>query len=411
MVQKRLNTDGILVLLFLLFVGFGWLNIFSTTYADSFTLSANYGRQLVWICISGLAALFLILLNSQFFRNMTMPLYIVTLVLIALAAFIGKKTNGASSWLMVGGFGIQPAEFGKYATCLLLARYLSDSKTHIAVTRQLWPAIAIICMPILLIVLQNDVGSAIPFVFLVLVLYREGLTGWVLAIGITLIVLMVLSIIIPQWVIILLITAVFGWIYWKQHKHRKYRAGIITAYCIAVLYAVCVHGLYEHALKPYQKARIEVVLGLNHDTKGIGYNVNQSKIAIGSGGLFGQGFMKGTQTTMNFVPEQSTDFIFCTIGEEWGFVGSSLLLLLYAWLIYRIINRSEMQRDPFIRIYGYCISCIFFSHLMINIGMTLGLLPVIGIPLPFISYGGSSLIAYTCMLFTFISLDAKANSW
>ncbi|MBQ6667984.1 MAG: rod shape-determining protein RodA [Bacteroidales bacterium] len=412
MAQKKIKIDLILALLFLLFVVFGWLNIFSTTYTDGFSLTANYGRQLIWICISGLAALFLILLNSQFFRNATMPLYIITMVLVGLAAFVGKKTNGASSWLMVGGFGIQPAEFGKYATCLLLARYLSDIKTHIAATaKQLWTAVIIICIPILLIVLQNDVGSALPFVFLVLVLYREGLTGWVLTIGITLIVLLILSILIPQWIIILIITAVFGWIYWKQHKHRKYRAGIITAYCIAVLYAVSVHGIYEHALKPYQKARIEVVLGLNHDTKGIGYNVNQSKIAIGSGGLFGQGFMKGTQTTMNFVPEQSTDFIFCTIGEEWGFVGSASLILLYALLIYRIINRSELQRDPFIRIYGYCISCIFFSHLMINIGMTLGLLPVIGIPLPFISYGGSSLIAYTCMLFTYISLDSKANSW
>lgn len=411
MAQNKTNADKLLVILFLLFVGFGWINIFSTTYTEGFSFSANYGRQLIWICLSGICALFFMLLNSQFFRNITLPFYIITLVLVFLAAFVGKKTNGASSWLMVGGFGIQPAEFGKFATCLLLSKYLSDPKTNITVTRQLWPAVLIILIPILLIVLQNDVGSAIPFVFLVLVLYREGMTGWVLTIGIMLIVLLILSIIIPQWVIILLITAVFGWIFWKQHKHRKYRTGIIMAYCIAILYAVSVHSVYEHALKPYQKARIEVVLGLNHDTNGIGYNVNQSKIAIGSGGLFGQGFMKGTQTTMNFVPEQSTDFIFCTIGEEWGFAGSTLLILLYALLIHRIINRSEMQRDPFIRIYGYCISCIFFSHLMINIGMTLGLLPVIGIPLPFISYGGSSLIAYTCMLFTYISLDSKANSW
>ena len=399
------------MVLFLVFVGFGWLNIFSTTFNDTFSFSENYGRQLIWIGISGIAALFLMLLNSQFFRNITTPLYIITLLLILLAAFVGKKTNGASSWLMVGGFGIQPAEFGKYATCLMLARFFSDTKANLSNGSRLLPAIAIIGLPIIFIMLQNDMGSAIPFIFLVLVLYREGLTGWVLTIGISLVVLLVLSILVPQWIILLLLTLLFLFIYLRKRKHRKYRAIIIAAYCAAMLYTISVNVLYEHALKDYQKARIEVTLGLNQDTKGIGYNVNQSKIAIGSGGLFGQGFMKGTQTTMNFVPEQSTDFIFCTIGEEWGFIGSAILLLLYAWLIYRIINRSEMQRDPFIRIYGYCISCIFFSHLMINIGMTLGLLPVIGIPLPFISYGGSSLIAYTCMLFTFISLDSKANSW
>ncbi|MBP5395493.1 MAG: rod shape-determining protein RodA [Bacteroidales bacterium] len=411
MTGKKHYWDGLLVVLFLVFVGFGWLNIFSTTFNDTFSFSENYGRQLIWIGISGIAALFLMLLNSQFFRNITTPLYIITLLLILLAAFVGKKTNGASSWLMVGGFGIQPAEFGKYATCLMLARFFSDTKANLSNGSRLLPAIAIIGLPIIFIMLQNDMGSAIPFIFLVLVLYREGLTGWVLTIGISLVVLLVLSILVPQWIILLLLTLLFLFIYLRKRKHRKYRAIIIAAYCAAMLYTISVNVLYEHALKDYQKARIEVTLGLNQDTKGIGYNVNQSKIAIGSGGLFGQGFMKGTQTTMNFVPEQSTDFIFCTIGEEWGFIGSAILLLLYAWLIYRIINRSEMQRDPFIRIYGYCISCIFFSHLMINIGMTLGLLPVIGIPLPFISYGGSSLIAYTCMLFTFISLDSKANSW
>ncbi|MBO4282608.1 MAG: rod shape-determining protein RodA [Bacteroidales bacterium] len=411
MEQTKNKTDMLLVLLFLLFVGFGWLNIFSTTYTDGFSLSANYGRQLIWIGLSGMCALFIMLLGSQFFRNITTPLYLFTLVLIFLAIFIGKKTKGASSWLTMGSFGIQPAEFGKYATCLLLAKYLSGTKTNLSNIKQLWPSIAIICIPILLIIMQNDMGSAIPFVFLVVVLYREGLTGWVITIGITLIVLLILSVVFPQWVILLLITAVFAWIFWRNRKHRKLRLNILLWYGIAVMYAVSAHGIYEHALQPHQKARVEVLLGLNHDTKSIGYNVNQSKIAIGSGGLFGQGFMKGTQTTMNFVPEQSTDFIFCTIGEEWGFVGASLLLLLYALFIYRIITRSEEQRDPFIRIYGYCIACIFFSHLTINIGMTLGLLPVIGIPLPFISYGGSSLLAYTLMLFTYISMDAKANSW
>lgn len=411
MVQKKSTADLVLILLFLLFVGFGWINIFSTTYADSFSFSANYGRQLLWICLSGICALFLMFLGSQFFRNITLPLYLFTLLLIFLAIFIGKKTKGASSWLTIGSFGIQPAEFGKYATCMLLAKFLSGSKTNLSNRKHLWNAIAIICIPILLIVLQNDMGSAIPFVFLVVVLYREGMTGWVITIGIILIVLLILSIIIPQWIIILMITSVFGWLFWRNRKHRKTRLYLLLWYAIAVLYAVSAHGIYEHALKPHQKARVEVLLGLNHDTKSIGYNVNQSKIAIGSGGLFGQGFMKGTQTTMNFVPEQSTDFIFCTIGEEWGFLGASLLLLLYALFIYRLITHSEAQRDPFIRIYGYCIACIFFSHLMINIGMTLGLLPVIGIPLPFISYGGSSLLAYTLMLFTYISMDAKATSW
>lgn len=411
MPQKKNNIDRILLLLFLIFVGFGWLNIFSTTFNESFSFGTNYGKQLIWICISGLLATFLCLNNSQLFRNITTPLYGITLILVLLAAFVGKKTNGASSWIVIGGFGIQPAEFAKYATCLMLAKYLSDPKIDLLNFKHLWPALLIIFAPILFILMQNDMGSAIPFVFLALVLYREGLTGWVLTIGISAIVLLILSIVIKQWIIILIVTLIFGFIFWRIRKHKRYYSGVILAYCTALIYVLCVHGVYENALQDYQKARIEVVLGLNQDTKGIGYNVNQSKIAIGSGGLFGQGFMKGTQTTMNFVPEQSTDFIFCTIGEEWGFLGSGILILLYALFIFRLITKSEEQRDPFIRIYGYSIACIFFSHLMINIGMTLGLLPVIGIPLPFISYGGSSLMAYTCMLFTYISLDAKANSW
>ena len=283
MTGKKHYWDGLLVVLFLVFVGFGWLNIFSTTFNDTFSFSENYGRQLIWIGISGIAALFLMLLNSQFFRNITTPLYIITLLLILLAAFVGKKTNGASSWLMVGGFGIQPAEFGKYATCLMLARFFSDTKANLSNGSRLLPAIAIIGLPIIFIMLQNDMGSAIPFIFLVLVLYREGLTGWVLTIGISLVVLLVLSILVPQWIILLLLTLLFLFIYLRKRKHRKYRAIIIAAYCAAMLYTISVNVLYEHALKDYQKARIEVTLGLNQDTKGIGYNVNQSKIAIGSG--------------------------------------------------------------------------------------------------------------------------------
>ena len=409
--RHKSQTDFLLVFLFLLLVGFGWMNIFSTTYSGAFNINANYGRQLMWIGISCVSALFLSLLNSQFFRNITLPLYIITVILVFLTAFIGKKTNGATSWLGIGSFGIQPAEFAKYATCLFLANFLSNPTHSLYNRKNIWLSILILIIPVCCILLQNDTGSAIPFVFLVFVLIREGLTLWVLGTGFLLILLLILSILVKQWIILLCITLIFGFLFFRMRKHKKYYLGLFLIYAFTVLYVFSIHTVYDKVLKDYQKERIELVLGRTHDTKGIGYNVNQSKIAIGSGGLFGQGFMKGTQTTMNFVPEQSTDFIFCTVGEEWGFAGSTLLILAYTLLIFRIIKRSEEQRDSFIRIYGYGIACIFFSHLMINIGLTLGLLPVIGIPLPFISYGGSSLIAYTFMLFTFIAMDAKTNSW
>lgn len=405
------NSDTLLVFIFFALICFGWMNIFSATFNGNFNMSAFYGRQLMWIGISCISALFLNFLNSQFYRNITIPLYILTVVLVFLTAFIGKETNGAKSWLGIGSFGIQPAEFAKYATCLFLANYLSKPAHSLNIRKNIWISVLIILLPVFCILLQNDTGSAIPFVFLIFTLIREGLTLWVLGIGFILILLLILTLLIKQWIIFLCITLVFVFLFIRMRKHKKYFLGLFVAYAFSLIYVFSIHTVYDSVLKEYQKERIELVLGRTNDTQNIGYNVNQSKIAIGSGGLFGQGFMKGTQTTMNFVPEQSTDFIFCTVGEEWGFIGSALLILTYALLIFRIIKRSEEQRDSFIRIYGYNIACIFFSHLMINIGMTLGLLPVIGIPLPFISYGGSSLIAYTFMLFTFIAMDAKTSSW
>ncbi|HOF16342.1 MAG TPA: rod shape-determining protein RodA [Bacteroidales bacterium] len=413
MKKNKTHIDWTLIFLFFLLISIGWINIYSTTVEsfDSFNFNTSYGRQLIWISSAILLAIFTFVINYRFFPGFATPIYFIFILLLLLVIVVGESTKGASSWFGFGSLGIQPAEFAKYATCLLLARYIANNECDLTKVKNLSVAILIIVLPLFFILLQNDTGSALPFLFLFIALYREGLFSWILIAGLTAIVLFILLVFFKEWIIAAFITFLLIWVLWLFRKKKRTYKGILLIYATIIIYIFTVDAIYTRVLKDYQRARIEVLFGKIEDSKGIDYNVIQSKIAIGSGGLLGKGFRNGTQTNLNFVPEQSTDFIFCTIGEEWGFVGSSVVVLLYAWLIIHIFLRSEQQRVPFVRIYGYCIACIFFAHFTINIGMTLGIMPVIGIPLPFISYGGSSLLAYTLMLFTFINLDAKTNLW
>ncbi|MDR1878204.1 MAG: rod shape-determining protein RodA [Bacteroidales bacterium] len=400
-----------LIVLFMLLTAVGWINIFSTVYqSKDFTMDSAYGMQLIWIASLWLIAIFVFVIGKGFYYHFAAYIYLIFTVLLVVVFFIGVEHAGAKSWLGIGRFGIQPAEFAKYGTCLLVSRYISSYYCDLSKWKHVWRVGIIILIPVGFILLQNDTGSALPFFFLVFALFREGLTPWILIFGFALIFLFVLLIYFPQWIIITAVTILFIMIlihWYRKKKPRIFRTWIV--YIAAVIYIFSADIVYHKVLQDYQRQRIDLLFGKIDDPRGIGYNVNQAKIAIGSGDIFGKGWGKGTQTKLNFVPEQSTDFIFCTIGEEYGFIGTTTVILLYILFIGMIIRLSEKSKDTFTRCYGYCIASIFFAHTTINIGMTIGLMPVIGIPLPFISYGGSSLWAFTIMLFTFINLEAKVN--
>jgi len=305
----------------------------------------------------------------------------------------------------VGEFGIQPSEFAKIATAMALAKLLGESNRSIIQRDTRLTAFAIIGLPIFFILLQNDTGSAIVFLSFMFVFYREGMNGTIIWFGLLAIFLFIFTLIFNQWYVLGAITIIALIVWYIVRKYRKDVITLLLIYVLATGFTLGVQYVFENMLQSHQKDRVEILLGLKSDPKGVGYNVNQSKIAIGSGGLLGKGFLQGTQTKFKFVPEQSTDFIFCTVGEEWGFVGSVFLIIVFIALISRIILLAEKQRSPFSRIYGYGVAMILFTHVAINIGMTLGLMPVIGIPLPFLSYGGSSLWSFTMLLFVFIRLD------
>ena len=401
------RPDGLLILLYLLLMGIGWVSIFFTTYQDDFVINSSYGMQLIWVGSSVLLGIFIYIISKRFYYNFAAYIYVLFVFLILLVIFIGVEKSGARSWLGIGRFGIQPSEMAKYATCLLLARYVSMRTVDLQYWKNAVGALIIVAIPVLLILLQNDTGTALPLLFLVFALFREGLTPWLLIFGFLAIALFISLVFFSQWIILLIVTSVFITLFIRSRKRKLTNVWkLVIVYASITLYIFSADLMYNKVLKPHQKQRIDLLLGKIDDVKGIGYHTNQSKIAIGSGGLFGKGFGEGTQTKLNFVPEQSTDYIFCTIGEEHGFLGTTLVILLYFCLIWRIIHRAEKSNDTFIRCYGYCIASIFFAHFAINIGMTIGLMPVIGIPLPFISYGGSSLWAFTLMLFTFVNLEA-----
>lgn len=411
--QKNIfyNIDWITVGLFLALVIFGWINIYAAVYNDEhksiIDFSQSYGKQMIWIACAIVLSLIILMIDIKFFPAFSYFIYVVVLILLIAVLLLGNTTSGSKSWFEIGSFKLQPSEFAKFATNLVLAKYLSTINIKIQDIRTKLVTFLILGLPAALILLQNDTGSAIVYVAFIFVLYREGLSGNVLIIGLLLIVLFFLSLLIDKFIIIGVLTAVSLLLFAYIRKRRKEIIILASLFFLVAGIVFSVDYIYENVLEPHQRERIDVLIGKNIDLKGAGYNVNQSKIAIGSGGFFGKGFLQGTQTKFDFVPEQSTDFIFCTIGEEWGFAGSTIVIILYIWLFLRIIKMAERQRSAFSRIYGYGVAAILFFHFVINIAMTIGLAPVIGIPLPFISYGGSSLWAFTLLLFVFIKQDAN----
>lgn len=413
-------TRGInwsLIYLYILLVVIGLVSIYATEHRVDDSLfyvithgSGQFNRQLTWVGVSAIVATIILLIDSKFYTATANLLYLGGILLLLLVVVIGKDVNGSGSWLVIGSFQFQPAELTKITTLLALGKYLSNMEVDFSRMRSRLIASGLILLPIAIILLQNETGLALVYFSFFLVLYREGLPGYLLVIAAGLIALVLSTLLIEKITLLIILTVLAGLtVYFtlKTIKRKKSLLFLIIGLWVfcATFVMVIVPYTFNKVLQPYQVDRIYVMVGKGED-RWSDYNVRQSKIAIGSGGLMGKGYLKGTQTRFNFVPEQSTDFIFCTIGEDFGFVGSLGLLLIYGLLIFQLIRVAERQRSVFSRIYGYGVACIFLFHVVVNIGMTIGLMPVIGIPLPFISYGGSSLLSFTMLLFILIRLDA-----
>ena len=463
------KIDIPLVICYLLLVFIGWINIFASVYSEEhssiFDMSQRYGMQFIWILTAiVLAVSILFLLNPKIYSVLSPPIYLFVCMLLIAVTFLGKEVNGSHSWFQIGPVSFQPAEISKISTSLFLAYIMSKYNFRLGKMQDALSVAITILVPMALIILEKETGSALVYCGFIFLLYREGLSGWVLVFGMLSILLFVVTLAISPLAAIIILFALsgiingiytgrilqhlcviipvsvllgfmpalsrefipslaqFGFEYialgitmgialftivkfkGKRVLHLKY---LMLGFVCSIILIFSVQFIFNNILQPHQRSRIENLLGIKEDLMGAGYNVHQSKIAIGSGGFIGKGFLKGTQTKFDFVPEQSTDFIFCTVGEEWGFLGSVLVLSIYMFLITRLIILSERQKDRFARIYGYCVACCFFMHVFINIGMTMGLVPVIGIPLPLLSYGGSSLWSFTVLLFIFIKLDME----
>ncbi|MBR2492223.1 MAG: rod shape-determining protein RodA [Paludibacteraceae bacterium] len=466
--------------LYLVLIFIGWCTIYAACYdydnAEIFNFSANHGKQIIWISTALILGAIILTIDSKFYSNIAYLFYVLMIILLIATIFLATDTKGSHSWLNFGAFKIQPAEFAKYATCLCLSAFLSKSQTDLRRNKDLMLAMGIILLPALIIIAQSETGSALVFFSFFILLFREGMNGMILILGVFAIVFFILvlrynnlpdavvGVDVPEllgFILVFAIAVITALIFLRIYTKDKtcmltflginigiYAVGIILANFVPavktwyfaalsigvsiiflfiwgmvmhrqtyllisafLMFSVALSGSADYAfnkvLAPHQQIRIKIVLGLEDDPQGAGYNVRQSQIAIGSGGLTGKGYLNGTQTKLNYVPEQDTDFIFCTIAEEWGFIGSTLFIIIYATLMLRLIFLAERQRSAFSRIYGYGILCIFLFHFFINLGMVTGITPVIGIPLPLISYGGSSLWGFTLLLFTFIRLDAN----
>ncbi len=405
------HLDWFSILLYLSLLIYGWLSIYSATAGEQTTLvldlSQRYGKQILWIGMALLLAFTILIIDAKFFSTFAYVFYFLMIFILIGVLLFGKTVAGSKSWFEIGSFAIQPAEFAKFATALALAKYLSKLNIDLRVLKNKLVAITILAVPAVLILLQNDTGSALVYFAFVLVLFREGLSGLIIIAGILMAVLFTTTIIWGEVYVsaVLVLLTALGLL--VNRRLRKIRMPVIAILALSVVFVFSVNYAFQHILEPHQRVRIQVMLGLKKDIHGAGYNVNQAKIAIGSGGLNGKGFRKGMLTQNHFVPEQSTDFIFCTVGEERGFIGSALLILLFLALMIRIIVLAERQRSAFSRIYGYGVASVLFFHFTINIAMTIGLAPVVGIPLPFFSYGGSSLWSFTILLFIFLKQDAN----
>ena len=407
------NMDKPLLLVYLLLVVAGWFNIYSVVYEPEsmtgFSLATRYGKQLVFIGFALLMAVFVMIADLRVFTQFAYLYYGIGILLLLAVLVVGAEISGAKSWIKLGPLSMQPSEFAKVATCLAFAKYVSEPALNMKRPRTQLIAALWFLIPMLLILMQPDAGSALVFLAFVLPLYREGMSGWVLVTGLVAVALFVAALLVNRYVLIGFISLVSAFLVWRNKRTLKNIVLGILLFLTCSLYTLGVEYAFNH-LSPHQQTRINVLLGKEQDIHGAGYNVNQSKIAIGSGGVWGKGYLQGTQTKLNFVPEQSTDFIFCTVGEEWGWAGCTFFLGTYLFLLLRLIRLAERQKSPYARLYGYGVAGIFFLHLFVNVGMTIGLLPVIGIPLPFFSYGGSSLWAFTLLLFIFIKMDARQRS-
>ena len=467
------KLDWILIGCYLFLVVFGWMNIFSSSLGDAFggfDWRAKYGMQIIWIASAAIIALFIIyVIPARFYSVFAWWMYAFMIISLLAVIVIGKEINGSKSWIVMGPFQIQPAEFSKIFTAIALAALMEKFSFRFTNRLDALAAFAVIGVPAVLILAEKEAGLALVYLGFLLAFYREGMTPWLILSGLLAITLFILTLVtspfatilifigmivlyisyhsrnfivnsaiglvailivsfLPRlgrieaiskvfnifspelWLTILTVpVAIFFIVRSLYRKRSDHVRSALIAYLLGVALIFSVDFVFDHVLQDHQRLRIETLLGIKDDPMGAGYNVHQSKIAIGSGGIIGKGFLNGTQTRFDFVPEQSTDFIFCTVGEEWGFLGALVVIICYVILIIRLYNTAERQKSRFARIYGYCVASCILMHVVINIGMTIGLMPVIGIPLPFISYGGSSLWAFTILLFIFIRLDYEGR--
>jgi rod shape determining protein RodA len=436
MVNRRTNIARMLdwptILLFVCLAIMGWLNIYAADFKPEhpsiFDFSQEYGKQFIWILASAIIALVIISFDTIFITSLTWIFYGITALLLVGVLIFGVEVNGAKAWFRIGSFGLQPAEFAKITTSLAIAKYLSGQNIRFEDFKTRFITLLLIALPALLILVQPDTGSVLVFAAYVFVLYREGLSGNILLFGLLGAVISSVALIAgstqvtlpftqivttgekPLMAGILLLALTIHFLIKRFALPRFKKKNLIALWVLTLLSIGIVFSVdfaFENILAPHQKIRINILFGLEEDPLGAGYNVKQAKTAIGSGGFSGKGFLEGTLTKYKYVPMQSTDFIFCTIGEEWGFVGSSFIIILFTIFLLRLLFLAERQRSTFTRIYGYSVACILFMHLAINVGMAIGLAPVIGIPLPFFSYGGSSMLAFTMLIFIFLRLDAS----
>ena len=460
------KIDWKTILVFVVLMLLGWMNIYAASAGEgeSFSFSSRYGMQMIWVVISMVVAGVILLVDDIYYHQFAYPFYLLMLLVLVATLFVGKEVNGAKSWLSLGPVAVQPAEFMKLATALALARFMSEYHFSLGRPKDLVGVGAILLIPIGIILAQNDMGSALVYCSFLIVLYREGLNSWIYYAIFLVVGLFVCSFLLSDVALLVGLIVVFVVVQALGNRNPKesviYTAGVgalslaiygaalvagwsLTYYgalliasvvmlIVALAYAYrnklaniylfaamfvgsllfigAIDFVFNDVLQLHQQKRILDLFGLESDLKGWGYNVNQSKIAIGSGGFFGKGFLQGTQTKYDFIPEQSTDFIFCTVGEEWGFVGAVVVLMLFATLIIRLMKMGERQNEPFRRVYCYGVAGIFLFHVIINVGMTIGLMPVIGIPLPMFSYGGSSLLAFTILFFIAVRLDSQNST-
>lgn len=407
------HLDWVTILLYFLLVALGWMNIYAAVYSPDnivniMSFDINSGKQLVWIGASLLLIVVLLVVDYKVYEHLAYPIYGGIILLLLVTLVVAKPIAGSRSWLDLGaGIRLQPAELAKFATALAVSKYLSTVNLRQQKFKDQMVLAAITFLPPVIIVLQNETGSALVFGAFILAFFREGMSPLILIIGGSAAAIFILTLLVPKLYLIIGITLLMGVAVWLDYRLMRRIKTMIAMLLLVVGMIFSVDYFVNDILQPHQQNRIKALINPEADPLGYGWNVTQSKIAIGSGGFWGKGFLEGTQTKFDFVPEQSTDFIFCTIGEEHGWIGSTILIGLFIFLLIRIVAIAERQRSVFGRTYGYCVASIIFFHFLVNVGMTIGLAPVVGIPLPFFSYGGSSLWSFTILLFILIALDAN----